>query len=534
MDFDYQHMKDAENIQREERIGALFPQLQKPLTQQLSVHEPLSRQSPPIKPRRSLKLPKTSQTQCLQIKKVSPTQGLGPLQPLSPALRAQTLLWFQKTQVPRLSRPGLPLPSWLHGFATRREAENILKDKPQGCFLLRLSESKIGFVLSYRGKDRCRHFIIEEEEGRTNGRGGSYLITGEDSRHGSLSELVSYYTQNPVGPYDEMLTTPCDESNKVSQEIIKQWGHHRSGIAEAPRGDYGDYKATNLLSSPKPLISETELNPLTSSTHTDKDFTAEYAIVKKVLRKSHSLPESQLSELAGHSLEAPNMNLSSQANLPQSDTGCAGAWGGEDSIDVQYAKVRKPPKVVPQTKASPYVNINNLQVHQRAPVPTAPLTHGLAGDPGNRQLERMHTYEKTPYLFQQEKAEQQMDINSMGPGKDDQRRADSQHHLYSEVNLHGRRECSSHIPFTERATPSLPSRPPPSRAINTHPHPDSRVQRSGETLLLSSSPSQTGNPQPPYSERPLTCDPGASIYEQISERPISSRPPLPPPNPKRA
>ena len=119
--------------------------------------------------------------------------------------------------------------------------------------------------------------------------------------------------------------------------------------------------------------------------------------------------------------QTPNMKLSSQDNLPQSDTGCAGAWGGEDSIDVQYAKVRKPPKVLPQTDASPYVNINNLQVHERAPEHTAPLTHGLAGDPGYRQLERMHTYEKTPYLLQQEKAEQQIDFNSMGPGQDDQR-----------------------------------------------------------------------------------------------------------------
>lgn len=102
------------------------------------------------------------------------------------------------------------------------------------------------------------------------------------------------------------LPSSLPQSNKVSQEIIKQWGHHGSGIAEAPRGEYGDYKATNLLSSPKPLISETELKSLTNSTHTDKDFTAEYAIVKKVLRKSHSLPESQLSELAGHSLEVRN------------------------------------------------------------------------------------------------------------------------------------------------------------------------------------------------------------------------------------
>lgn len=209
---------------------------------------------------------------------------LGTLEPLSPSLRAHTLLWFERTQLPRLRTPGHSLPRWLHGFATRRlqprltyfmktqhictyrshtyadvktvtykqntwcciyshslrEAEQLLQDKPQGCFLLRLSESKIGFALSYRyiylyvyictvhirhfsyaneqihwnsrGEDRCRHFIIEEEDSGT--FGSLYLIAGEDSRHHSLDDLVNYYTHNPVGPFNEMLTVPCIQVNE--------------------------------------------------------------------------------------------------------------------------------------------------------------------------------------------------------------------------------------------------------------------------------------------------------------------------------
>lgn len=57
------------------------------------------------------------------VKRVPPALtlgGPGPLEPLSPSLRAHTLLWFERTQLPRLRQPGYPLPRWLHGFATRR------------------------------------------------------------------------------------------------------------------------------------------------------------------------------------------------------------------------------------------------------------------------------------------------------------------------------------------------------------------------------------------------------------------------------
>ncbi|NXS64437.1 SH22A protein, partial [Brachypteracias leptosomus] len=71
------------------------------------------------------------------------------LRPELVALRAQTRLWFEQTQAGRLRTEG-ELPGWFHGFISRRETEQLLQDQPQGCFLVRFSESTVGFVLSYR------------------------------------------------------------------------------------------------------------------------------------------------------------------------------------------------------------------------------------------------------------------------------------------------------------------------------------------------------------------------------------------------
>ncbi|NXS47508.1 SH22A protein, partial [Balaeniceps rex] len=65
------------------------------------------------------------------------------------ALHARTRLWFEQTQARRLGAKG-ELPTWFHGFISRRETEQLLQDQPPGCFLVRFSESTIGFVLSYR------------------------------------------------------------------------------------------------------------------------------------------------------------------------------------------------------------------------------------------------------------------------------------------------------------------------------------------------------------------------------------------------
>ncbi|NXE16783.1 SH22A protein, partial [Lophotis ruficrista] len=77
----------------------------------------------------------------------SPTNG--DPRPELAALHARTRLWFEQTQARRLGTEG-ELPAWFHGFISRRETEQLLQDQPLGCFLVRFSESTVGFVLSYR------------------------------------------------------------------------------------------------------------------------------------------------------------------------------------------------------------------------------------------------------------------------------------------------------------------------------------------------------------------------------------------------
>uniref|UniRef100_A0A8C5X4G3 SH2 domain containing 2A n=1 Tax=Malurus cyaneus samueli TaxID=2593467 RepID=A0A8C5X4G3_9PASS len=112
-----------------------------------------------------------------------------------------TSLWFQQTQAQRLGPKG-ELPAWFHGFISRREAEELLQDQPLGCFLVRFSESTVGFVLSYRGRDRCRHFVLDQLPD------GRYVILGERRAHAELAELLQHHAMAPVTPYHEFLTVP--------------------------------------------------------------------------------------------------------------------------------------------------------------------------------------------------------------------------------------------------------------------------------------------------------------------------------------
>ncbi|XP_014816736.1 PREDICTED: SH2 domain-containing protein 2A [Calidris pugnax] len=66
--------------------------------------------------------------------------GEGDLRPELVALRARTRRWFQQTQAKRLVAQG-QLPAWFHGFISRRETEELLRDQPPGCFLVRFSET---------------------------------------------------------------------------------------------------------------------------------------------------------------------------------------------------------------------------------------------------------------------------------------------------------------------------------------------------------------------------------------------------------
>ncbi|XP_029431600.1 SH2 domain-containing protein 7 [Rhinatrema bivittatum] len=127
-------------------------------------------------------------------------------------LKEFALKWFTETQAPMIMQNGT-LPEWFHGLITRKDAEELLKDKGQGCFLFRLSDKAIGYILSYRGKDRCRHFIINQLSN------GYYIISGDNCSHKSLGALIKFYQTSKIEPFGENLTTSCMQDKNVYDKI---------------------------------------------------------------------------------------------------------------------------------------------------------------------------------------------------------------------------------------------------------------------------------------------------------------------------
>ncbi|XP_053709007.1 hematopoietic SH2 domain-containing protein homolog [Synchiropus splendidus] len=98
------------------------------------------------------------------------------------------------------------LPEWFHWGISRKSSEDLLMKKPLGHFLLRVSESRNGYTLSYRGRDRCKHFMIELSAD------GQYFISGENLRHRSLRDLVDFHRVTPISMHGDLLTVACSRS----------------------------------------------------------------------------------------------------------------------------------------------------------------------------------------------------------------------------------------------------------------------------------------------------------------------------------
>ena len=58
--------------------------------------------------------------------------------------------WFKATQSKAIQDDKREVCMWFHGFITRRQAEEILHDKPTGSFLIRVSQTQFGYSLSIR------------------------------------------------------------------------------------------------------------------------------------------------------------------------------------------------------------------------------------------------------------------------------------------------------------------------------------------------------------------------------------------------
>ncbi|XP_058608499.1 SH2 domain-containing protein 2A-like, partial [Onychostoma macrolepis] len=388
------------------------------------------------------------------------------------SLRAHTLLWFKRTQLPRLHRPGQPLPRWLHGFATRREAEQLLQDKPQGCFLLRLSESKIGFALSY-----------------------SKIRVGG----GAEAEQVHVGRPGTEGEQDTQ-AEPAKQEARAEQRTKAEQGTRVEPTEQETRVE---------PETRSPLRHNTDFyGPKDQANSNYKSAARQWTIVGKAAAAA-GITMSKTPNGSSEVAERPsNLNLTGDQVSP---------------VDVQYARVNKPPRAVSE-------NTPNFSAHPDLQGATAAFTppsipnfDTTAADPKYWKLEPMHTYEETPHTRSRP---EEIDCYAMGWRR--QAAGDEvnlpKNHLYSEVNIKGAQEGFA-IP---RPGPSLPLRPPP-RSAHGPLRPEVAGQSFGVSPLMTP-PQQSGFR---HSEQPNLNASSSSIYEQIPERPTSSKACLPPPNHKR-
>ncbi|KAM9826351.1 uncharacterized protein sh2d7 isoform 1-T1 [Syngnathus typhle] len=121
-------------------------------------------------------------------------------------LKELVLQWFIGTQAQIILQNG-NFPDWFQGFTGRKHAEDLLGDKVLGSFLIRLSDKAIGYILSYKGLDRYRHFVITQNQEEL------FFISGDCHTFSCIADLIDHYKISPIQPFGEYLTSSCYESN---------------------------------------------------------------------------------------------------------------------------------------------------------------------------------------------------------------------------------------------------------------------------------------------------------------------------------
>nr|XP_058963310.1 myosin-IIIb-like [Pocillopora verrucosa] len=133
------------------------------------------------------------------------------------ANKAAAVQWFQETQVPKgvVQDESGGFSVWFHGIISRRESERLLSNKPVGCFLIRVSESRFGYTLSYRVKSRCKHYMIDQT------RSGKFLIVGMQRVYKSLKEMVNVHKREPINSEGDVLIEPCGQESKEEADYVE-------------------------------------------------------------------------------------------------------------------------------------------------------------------------------------------------------------------------------------------------------------------------------------------------------------------------
>ncbi|KAL6468483.1 hypothetical protein MHYP_G00220070 [Metynnis hypsauchen] len=148
-----------------------------------------------------------------------------------------------------------------------REAEDHLRDKSFGSFLIRLSEKASGYILSYKGQDRCRHFVINQT------KEGMLVVSGDSITHNSLPELLEYFKTTPIQPFGECLISE-EEVEPPSDElydVVHCKPSVKSGVSVQALRSLFDHRCDVTPKGPPALPPKSSNRKLISSTSIDRN-----------------------------------------------------------------------------------------------------------------------------------------------------------------------------------------------------------------------------------------------------------------------
>ncbi|XP_060101402.1 GRB2-related adapter protein 2 isoform X3 [Heteronotia binoei] len=134
----------------------------------------------------------------------------------------------------------LHIPSWFHEGVSRHQAENKLREKGVGCFIVRASQNSPGdFSISVRHEDDVQHFKVMKDTK------GNYFLWSE--KFPSLNKLVEYYKTFSISKHTQIFLK--DETSKEQQDTCvwslakrAQEALHLSGAAVKESGAPGHKK----------------------------------------------------------------------------------------------------------------------------------------------------------------------------------------------------------------------------------------------------------------------------------------------------
>ncbi|XP_061490970.1 SH2 domain-containing protein 4B isoform X2 [Rhineura floridana] len=130
--------------------------------------------------------------------------------PPRPFSKEVIVQWFKEEQIPRragFERNTNTVASWFHGIISRQEAEELLMNKSEGAFLVRVSEKIWGYALSYRHQSGFKHFLVDAS-------GDFYSFLGVDpNRHATLTDLIDFHKEEIItSSGGELLLEPCRQT----------------------------------------------------------------------------------------------------------------------------------------------------------------------------------------------------------------------------------------------------------------------------------------------------------------------------------